>query len=808
MSKISIVIAAYNVEQYIAETLESVLAQTWRELEVLVIDDCSTDSTPAILRDFAERDARVRVIRQPENHGAMMARKRGVEEATGDYIMFLDGDDMYAPDACASALAAIEREGVDLLQFDTEILTDDDSEETEARGQGFLEYLKSSSERISTDSPCGLLDDEVEHRVNFTVWNKIYRAELLKRVNAYVPDEYLNFAEDVLFSFLVQHSARSYAYLPKKLYIYRFGCGISTRTLITERQLRAWIKCAFVYNYLERLTRDLGTYALCREAVGRIKRQMLDNLASLFLHRILPEQKETFLEEAKKYCSVEDFILAISDYTYRNAAVAEDLVAEECASLELFKTERRPVKRIGVYYFRMYNGGVENVISSLSDIWVKRGYEVVIFTDEEPSEEDYPVPASVRRIKIPDMKKQGFDALEARIRGFRQAIIESGIDIMVYNAWISPYLLVDGMTVKSCGVALTVHTHNLFCCDAIAQEGIYAYRNTALAKLYLFADSIVTLTDVDTAWWQAHGIRAIKTVNPVWLPLTVERSDLSGHRMVMVCRISPEKQVLDAIKIAELVREKIPDATLTIVGKGDYKEYVELIEDYVKDNGLEEFVDLAGFTSNVLPCYQNADLLLSTSRYEGFGLALVESKICGLPMVCYELPNLDITRESCGMAVIPQGDRRAAADAIISIFSDEEKKRCMGREARESAERICGTDLGAIWDHILAETMKPQGNVLPLYQRTPLEIAANLATEFHSRGIFDRMQNAQYGGESYHYAERCRILSDALEEIGRSESYRVGLAVTALPRAIARLIRRRKRASAVDPTDASEPKND
>jgi len=491
---------------------------------------------------------------------------------------------------------------------------------------------------------------------------------------------------------------------------------------------------------------------------------------------------------------VEDFILAVSDYTYRNPAVAEDLVAEECASIDWFQTKRRPVKRIGVYYFRMYNGGVENVISSLSDLWVKHGYEVVIFTDEEPSEEDYPVPTSVQRVKIPDMKKQGFDALEARIRGFRQAILESEIDIMIYNAWISPYLLVDSMTIKSCGIALTVHTHNLFCCDAIAYEGIYAYRNTALAKLYLFADSIVTLTDVDTAWWQAHGIRAIKTVNPVWLPLSVAQSDLSGHRMVMVCRISPEKQVLDAIKIAQLVRESIPDATLTIVGKGDYKEYVELIEDYVKDNELESYVNLAGFSSNVLPFYQNADLLLSTSRYEGFGLALMESKICGLPMVCYELPNLDITREAQGMAVIPQGDRQAAADAIISIFSDDGKKRRMGREARESAERICGTDLAAIWEHIFEQTMKPAVDAVPLYQRTPLEIAANLATEFHSRGIFDRMQNVRYGGdESYHYAEQCRLLTDALEEIGRSESYRVGLFVTAIPRAILRLIKRKKK---------------
>ncbi len=794
MAKVSVVIAAYNVEAYIEEAMESVIGQTLRDLEILVVDDCSTDETAAHLNRFAAGDERVRVIRHAVNSGAMAVRKTGVSAAAGDYIMFLDGDDMYAPNACELALRAIERERVEMLQFDTEILTEDGDETDETRAQGFTDYLKSPAETIRTESACGLLEHSPPRsHINFTVWNKIYRADLLRRVNSIIPDEYLNFAEDVLFSFLVQHEARSYAYLSRKLYRYRFGCGISTRATISEKQLRAWAKCAYVYGYLEKVTASRGTSALCATSLNRVKQQMLDNLASLFLYRIMPEQKEAFLTEILRYCPQEDFILAISDFTYKTILPAEGAVAEECAPLSIFATHPRPVKRIGVYYFRMYNGGVENVISSLSSIWTERGYEVVIFTDEAPSDEDYPVPATVKRVQIPDMKKKGFASLQARIYGFRRAILESGVDVMVYNAWISPWLLVDGMTIKNCGIPLIMHTHNLFCCDALATQGIYAYRNTALPQLYRFADSVVTLTDVDTAWWQAHGLRAIKTVNPVWLPLSVEQSPLAGHRMLTVCRIAPEKQVLDAIKIAELVRESIPDATLTVLGTGDHKEYVELVEDYVKDNALESFVDLAGFSSNVLPYYQSSDLLLSTARYEGFGLALMESKICGLPMVCYELPNLDITRENCGMAIIPQGDRRAAAAAIVEIFTNEDKKRAMGREARMSAERVCGTDLGALWDHIFTETVTPAQKSLPLYQRTPLEIAANLASEFHSRGILDRTAQGSGGGQNYESEEQCRMLIQTLEEIGRSESYRLGLFLTAIPRRVLRFFKRKKK---------------
>ena len=94
MPLFSIIIPAYNVAPYIAATVESVLMQTERDFELLVIDDGSTDATPDILKEF--HDSRMRIIRQ-ENAGVSVARNRGIQEAQGKYVCFLDGDDLWSP---------------------------------------------------------------------------------------------------------------------------------------------------------------------------------------------------------------------------------------------------------------------------------------------------------------------------------------------------------------------------------------------------------------------------------------------------------------------------------------------------------------------------------------------------------------------------------------------------------------------------------------------------------------------------------------------------------------------------------------
>jgi len=106
MKKVSVVIPVYGVQQYIAATVQSVLDQTYQNLEVILVDDGSPDRSVEICKTFT--DPRIRIIRQ-KNQGVSAARNTGIHNATGDYIAFLDGDDLWVPEKIAKHVEHLER---------------------------------------------------------------------------------------------------------------------------------------------------------------------------------------------------------------------------------------------------------------------------------------------------------------------------------------------------------------------------------------------------------------------------------------------------------------------------------------------------------------------------------------------------------------------------------------------------------------------------------------------------------------------------------------------------------------------------
>lgn len=105
---VSVVIPMYNSSSYITPTIQSVLDQTYRNIEVLVVDDCSKDDSVEVVEGISKLDARVRCIQQENNGGAAVARNRGIKEAKGRYIAFLDSDDLWAENKIEKQLALMK----------------------------------------------------------------------------------------------------------------------------------------------------------------------------------------------------------------------------------------------------------------------------------------------------------------------------------------------------------------------------------------------------------------------------------------------------------------------------------------------------------------------------------------------------------------------------------------------------------------------------------------------------------------------------------------------------------------------------
>ena len=122
----SVVVPLYNTQRYIAEALESVLAQTFSDFEVVVVNDASQDDGPAIVQRYAERDDRVRMITQ-ENRGLAGARNSGIRAARGRYIALLDADDAFQPDKLELHFRHLEANPQVGVSYAPSLLIDDES---------------------------------------------------------------------------------------------------------------------------------------------------------------------------------------------------------------------------------------------------------------------------------------------------------------------------------------------------------------------------------------------------------------------------------------------------------------------------------------------------------------------------------------------------------------------------------------------------------------------------------------------------------------------------------------------------------
>lgn len=118
MSTISVIMPLYNAARYLPEAIQSVLMQTYEDFELICIDDCSTDNTGIILADFQKKDNRIKILVNEERLGAAGARNKGLKEAHGEYIAFLDGDDIYDEEVLEKAYHAMEKYNVDIVIFE------------------------------------------------------------------------------------------------------------------------------------------------------------------------------------------------------------------------------------------------------------------------------------------------------------------------------------------------------------------------------------------------------------------------------------------------------------------------------------------------------------------------------------------------------------------------------------------------------------------------------------------------------------------------------------------------------------------
>lgn len=182
---VSIVVPVYNVESYIDECLQTVCSQTYKNLEIICVDDGGNDKSMDIVRSFAIKDCRIRIIEHEKNKGLAEARNTGVENVSGDYVFFLDSDDWLSLDAIEKLVRSAKMEEADIVVGHGRAFPDDDSKETHLVAESMNSWLTLPKEAEVRGKRMFLM----MNRIPCVAWGKLFRSGfLLSNSLKFVPE--------------------------------------------------------------------------------------------------------------------------------------------------------------------------------------------------------------------------------------------------------------------------------------------------------------------------------------------------------------------------------------------------------------------------------------------------------------------------------------------------------------------------------------------------------------------------------------------------------------------------------------------
>ena len=206
---LTVIVPCYNVEAYLNRCVDSILAQSYKNLDILIIDDGSTDGTPALCDRFVAADRRIRVVHQ-KNKGLSVTRKVGIEATKSEYVTFVDADDWIHPQMYENMMGGLVRENADIAQCGVCDVSFDEQEE-----HRYQDYINGEYKKYGHKESFFLLMEEKEWRSYF--WNKIYRTRLFQNVTFPIGR---GLDEDTSVMHQLFHNARLTIYFRDEYYFY------------------------------------------------------------------------------------------------------------------------------------------------------------------------------------------------------------------------------------------------------------------------------------------------------------------------------------------------------------------------------------------------------------------------------------------------------------------------------------------------------------------------------------------------------------------------------------------------------------
>jgi glycosyltransferase involved in cell wall biosynthesis len=229
---VSVIVPIYNVEEYLEETIKSIVNQTYHNIEIILVDDASTDNSLQIASQYAKVYQNIKIVNQPFNKGVAAARNTGLDLANGTYIMFVDSDDLLSKNAVEIMMGIASKYNADLVLG----MYKSFNERGTTLPNIFQKYVDLTESIRVTEN----LNQDLFW--NVYIWGKLYKKELIK--NLYFPDN-INYNEDIPFSMYTYLHAKNIYFTPSITYFYRTREQFDSLSLIAPKKPISSLKSIF-----------------------------------------------------------------------------------------------------------------------------------------------------------------------------------------------------------------------------------------------------------------------------------------------------------------------------------------------------------------------------------------------------------------------------------------------------------------------------------------------------------------------------------------------------------------------------------
>lgn len=284
---LSIIIPVYNADKYLAKCLDTIINQTFKNLEIILVDDGSTDNSKEIIKSYMEKDSRI-IAFFKNNEGVSATRNLGIINSTGDYITFVDADDWINLNLYEEALEKVQENTCDIVLYSYVKQYTTNHQVTEMLPFKSEEIL--DKDKIFNDLILNLIayEDETKESIMGSIWRCIFKSDLIKNNNLYF-DTSMDYAEDLIFCLNAFKQSNSMYILNKPLYNYRFN----ESSVTAKYSLAHFEKQLIIHKKIKEVFKDTTNNKL----INRINIMMLRYIINGITH--VCNANNSFIEKYK-----------------------------------------------------------------------------------------------------------------------------------------------------------------------------------------------------------------------------------------------------------------------------------------------------------------------------------------------------------------------------------------------------------------------------------------------------------------------------------------------------------------------------